>query len=125
MFVASKVLDPNQTSDEQFNRFHHEEHFPNVVSFMKEEGFPLLELRYRNTNSEASRDYLALYPNPDVERAFSALQEIFLAGPRKSEILGGDILEYLAVEFLPYEKVPTFEGYGHADKSGEERHWYV
>lgn len=121
MFVTSKVLDPNKTSDAEYNRVYNEELLPEVLKHMKDCDFPQLGLRYRNTNQDSSRPNLALYPNPDSQWMLSPDQEEFLKRTRKSGILGGDVLDFVDFRFRLYEKIQTFEGYGHASKTGEDR----
>ena len=81
-----------------------------------------IALRYKNANTDSSRPYLALYPMDDAS---------FLQSP-ELEKFGQDALISKTfdntaftehIEFGPrmYEKIQTFEGFGHADKSGKDR----
>lgn len=121
IFTTARILDTKQISAEQYDRFYRLEHIPDVIDFYKRADFPLLALSYMNTNPERDRNYLGVYAVPDVEKAYSLLQKIFFNRAMQSEILGGNIFEYLAAELIPYEKIQTFEGYGHAKKDGTER----
>lgn len=120
-FVTAKVLDSSQVSGEQYDRFYRLEHLPEVTDFYKQNDFTLLALSYRNADPERYRTHLGLYPVPDVEQGYSFLQNVFFHRGMQSEILGGNIFEYLAADLIPYEKIQTFEGYGHAEKTGLER----
>ena len=119
MFVASK---PTKISEEQFNKWYNEEHLPDVLDFMKRSGLEPLGLRYKNVNTESTRPYLALYPTSDAQWIVSPEQEANVQKLRHSKMLGGtDFFSVIDFDLRPYEKIQTFEGYGHASKSGNER----
>ena len=123
MFALSKPKDP-KTSEEQYNRFYNEEHLPDVLTFFKKAGInPAFALRYKNNDPEAKLPFLALYPLPDAQYIFSPdMQQTLPEQTKESKVLGLDnIWENLDLDIRPYEKIQTFEGYGHASKSGNER----
>lgn len=118
MFVSSR---PTRISDDQYNKWYNEEHLPDVLGFMEKSGIEPLGIRYKSTDPKSTRPYLALYPNSDAQWMFSPEQQTFLNSVRKSRILHDDFLSVIDFNFRPYEKIQTFEGYGHASKSGKER----
>lgn len=119
LFVGSRILDSNKTTDEQFNRMYDDEHLPDVLNYKP--NVTDLALRYKNTNPSSSNPYLALYPIEDVSFFTSGTLEKLTTDTRHSRTFGGqDILELVNFDPRPYEKIQTFEGYGHAHSSGEE-----
>ena len=118
LFVTSRVKDPSQTSDEQFNRMYDEEHLPDVLNYKHK--VTDLALRYKNTNQESDRAYLALYPLDDIEFFASGTLEKLTEDTRHSRTFGGeDILNLVHFEPRPYEKIQTFEGYS-PSSNGED-----
>lgn len=116
MFVTSKAKD--HVSDEQYNRFYNEEHLPDVLKY----GLCEIALRYKNTNPKAKIPYLALYPIADAGYFTSPDAGKIVEETRISKTFNNeDIYNHIDFGLRPYEKIQTFEGYGHADKSGTER----
>lgn len=116
LFVASRIKDTTKTSDEQFNRMYDEEHLPDVLNYKHKVSD--LALRYRNTNAESERPYLALYPLEDVGFFASGTLEKFTEDTHRSRTFGGeDILNFVHFEPRPYEKIQTFTGYAGTDGS--------
>lgn len=121
-FVTSRPKDPQSTSEELYNRFYNEEHLPDIVALMKRLDFPALALRYKNADPASTRiPYLALYPYPDTAWQKTPARTEFIESTRNSRVLGGDIYGAIEFGFRLYEKIQTFEGYGHEEKSGRER----
>ncbi|KAK3720360.1 hypothetical protein LTR37_003771 [Vermiconidia calcicola] len=124
IFLSSKIKDPPKIADEQYNRFYSEAHAPDLLRpFSKKGGITnAVTLQYENTNSRSAMPYLALHPVPDAQWISSPDQGHFQEDTKKRRILAvDDVRQYIEVGFRPYEKIQTFEGYGHAFKSGTER----
>ena len=122
LFVSSRIADPKKTSDELYNRFYNDEHLPDVLNHAKEKsGYTKLALRYKNVNGESVMPYLALYPLRDTV-FFSSEKESLIEDTRKSKTFNGDDChDHIEFGSRPYEKIQTFEGYGQAEKTGDER----
>lgn len=120
LFVTSRISDPSKTTDERFNRMYNEEHLPDVLSYRTK--ITDLALRYKNTNPSSERPYLALYPLEDTSIFTNGTFEQLAADTRHSRTYNGeDVMNF--IEFGPraYEKIQTYEGYGHADDTGKQR----
>lgn len=117
-YVTSRVKDPSQVSDANFNSFYDDEHVPDILRY----GFSQLALRYKNSNPDSPAAYLALYPQEDVANISSPATAKMMEECRKSKVLGGqDHHELIDYGVSAWSKIQTFEGYGHGDKSGHER----
>ena len=119
LFVTSAIIDPSKTTDEAYNRFYDDEHLPDVLN----SGGTTLALRYKNTKpaSETDRPYLAVYP-VDTQWLGSAAHKKLVESTKKSPAMQTeDRNELVRFDSRFYEKIQTFEGYGHAEKSGNER----
>lgn len=117
LFAASRVKNP-KTSDEKYNRFYNDEHLPDVLTRKA----ITLALRYKNANQESKRPYLALYPLDDLSSLGSPEMVNLGEETKISRTLDGeDINDHMEFDARPYQKIQTFEGYGHAEKSGKER----
>ena len=89
---------------------------------MLEHNVSKIALRYKNTNADSSMAYLALYPLDDTSFFQSSGLDKLRQDTRISKTFDNtDFYEYIEFGSRPYEKIQTFEGYGHADKSGKER----
>lgn len=120
LFVAARISDPSKTTDEQFNKFYNEEHLPDVLNYKTK--ITSLALRYKNTNPSSERPYLALYPLEDDSFFSSGILEQLTEDTKHSKTYNGaDVTEFLHFDARPYKKIQTFEGHGHADKTGKER----
>lgn len=118
MFVTSSILDDTKTSDEKYNRFYNEEHLPDMLRIAP----CSLAMRYKNVLPGSTMPYLAIYPIPDSGYLTSPDMGRLIDTTRKSKTFDNeDIFHYVEFNLRPYEKIQTFEGYGHADKSGRER----
>lgn len=99
---------------------YNEEHLPDVLNYKTK--VTDLALRYKNSNPSSDRAYLALYPLEDKSFFTSGTLEQLTADTRHSRTYGGeDIMNIVDFSPRPYEKIQTYEGYGHADESGKER----
>lgn len=79
-------------------------------------------LRYKNANQSSDRPYVALYPLDDTAFLQSPDLGKLVEDTRKSRTYeGDDIYDHVHFELRPYEKIQTFEGYGHDAKTGKER----
>lgn len=120
LFVTARISDPSKTTDAQFNQMYNDEHLPDVLNYKPK--VTDLALRYKNSNPSSDRPYLALYPLEDASFFTSGTLEKLTADTRHSRTYGGeDIMNIVDFGPRPYEKIQTFEGYGHADESGKER----
>lgn len=121
MFVSSRILDPSKTSDEKYNRFYNEEHLPDILNYNKAK-VSSVALRYKNVNTKSTLPYLALYPLEDASFLQSPDLSKLVEDNRVSKTFDNtDMYEHIEFGLRPYEKIQTFEGYGHAEKSGDER----
>jgi len=78
--------------------------------------------RYKNNNQSSDRPYLALYPLGDAAYLQSPDLGKLVEDTRKSKTFDGDdIYNHLHFDLRPYEKIQTFEGYGHETKTGDGR----
>lgn len=120
LFVTARISDPTKTTDSKFNQLYNEEHLPDVLNYKKK--VTDLALRYKNTDPSSDRPYLALYPVQDTTFFTSGTLEELTTDTRHSRTYGGqDILSFVSFDARPYEKIQTYEGYGHEDESGEQR----
>jgi len=120
LFVASRISDPSKTTDAQFNKMYNEEHLPDVLNYKTK--ITDLALRYRNTNPSSERPYLALYPLKDASFFSSGTLEHLTEDTKHSRSYGGqNITDFVHFDARPYEKVQTFEGYGHENDTGKDR----
>ena len=118
MFVGSRVLDTKKTSDEKYNRFYNEEHLPDVLNY----GMCKVAMRYKNVNTSSPMPYIALYPLDDASILESPKLGSLVEDTTMSKTFdNSDIYEHIHFDLRTYEKIQTFEGYGNADKSGEDR----
>lgn len=120
LFVTSRISDPSKTTDERYNQMYNEEHLPDVLNYKVK--VTDLALRYKNSNPSSDRPYLALYPLDDVSFFTRGTFEQLAADTRHSRTYGGeDVMDF--IEFGPraYEKIQTYEGYGHENDSGKDR----
>ncbi|KAK4543639.1 hypothetical protein LTR36_005284 [Oleoguttula mirabilis] len=118
MFVGSRVLDQSKTSDAKYNEFYNNEHLPDVLK----RGVSKVALRYKNANTSSPMPYVALYPLDDASYLQSPDLAKSVEETRSSKTFDNtDIYEHIHFDLRGYEKIQTFEGYGHADKSGKER----
>ena len=79
-----------------------------------------LALRYKNI-TYPEKPYIALYPFPDPDLMSSPEVGKFQEETAESKVLEGNVFELLELGFRPYVKIQTFEGFGHAEKTGNER----
>ncbi|KAI2630119.1 hypothetical protein GGS21DRAFT_217059 [Xylaria nigripes] len=118
VFVASRVLDAEKTSDKLYNRFYNEEHLPHVLSG----GWTKLALRYKNVEKGAIIPYIALYPRDDTSTTDSTATLNINEEMKKSRILGcDDICDLIHFELRLYEKLQTYEAREHENDSGEHQ----
>ncbi|KAI8633633.1 hypothetical protein F5Y19DRAFT_414299 [Xylariaceae sp. FL1651] len=118
MYVGSRVRNPQRTSDELYNRFYNDEHLPEVLSH----GHSKLALRYKNADINAPLPYIALYPIDDASFIGSPTSKQLIEDTKRSKMLGCDnIFELIYFEMRPYEKIQTYEAYGHENDSGQQR----
>jgi len=97
---------------------YNDEHLPDVLKY----NVSKVALRYKNTNQSPDRPYLALYPLDDASFLQSPALSKFVEDTRKSKTYDGDdIYDHVNFELRPYEKIQTFEGYGHDSRTGDER----
>jgi hypothetical protein len=123
-FVISRVKDSSLVPDADYNIWYNDEHIPDLLRFFQHKGQidRPLALRYKNSNPDSDRPYLALYPLPDAQWMFSPDQAEFRWSIKQSRVLGVDnIFEHIEFTFRPYEKIQTFEGYQQASKTGVNR----
>lgn len=117
LFATTRVINP-KTSDEKYNRFYNEEHLPDVLG----RDITKLALRYKNTNHGSGRPYLALYALEDVALFQSpSLTNLGEELKYSRTFDGEEVSKHMESDVRPYEKIQTFEGYGHAETSGTER----
>jgi hypothetical protein len=120
LFVTARISDPSKTTDEKFNKMYNDEHLPDVLTYKKH--ITSLALRYKNTNPSSDLPYLALYPLADATFFTSGTLEQLTTDTRRSRsYAGADLTTFIAFGPRPYEKIQTYEGYGHEDKSGRDR----
>ncbi|GAW25297.1 putative alpha beta [Rosellinia necatrix] len=119
MFVVSRVRDAQKTPDELYNRFYNEEHLAAVLAG----GHVKLGLRYKNVvDTDTTIPYLALYPIDDASTIGSPESRKHMEETKKSKILEcDDIFDLIHFELRPYEKIQTYEGYGHGNDDGQRR----
>ncbi|KAI0025055.1 hypothetical protein F4780DRAFT_768375 [Xylariomycetidae sp. FL0641] len=117
-FVSSRIIDPKKLPDDQYNRFYNEEHLPHVLSA----GRSKLALRYKSVSPSSPLPYLALYPIEDYETMGTPEARKFEKEARKSRTLGvDDIFDLIHFEMKPYEKIQSYEAYGHEKQTGRDR----
>lgn len=120
LFVTACISDPTKTTDAKFNQMYNEEHLPDVLNYKKK--VTDLALRYKNSNPSSEHPYLALYPVNDATFFTSGTLEELTTDTRHSRTYDGeDILQIVSFGPRPYEKIQTYEGYGHENESGEQR----
>jgi len=120
LFVIARISDSSKTTDSKFNQMYNEEHLPDVLNYKKK--VTDLALRYKNTNASSNRPYLALYPVKDADFFTSGTLEELTTDTRHSRTYDGeDITSFVSFDARPYEKIQTYEGYGHEDESGSQR----
>lgn len=120
LFVTARITDPSKTTDSQFNEMYDKEHLPDVLNYKKH--VTDLALRYKNSNPSSDRPYLALYPLENADFFSSGTLEQLTTDTRHSRTYNGaDITTFVEFGPRPYEKIQTYEGYGHADETGEAR----
>jgi len=120
LFVTALISDPTKTTDSKFNQMYNEEHLPDVLNYKKK--VTDLALRYQNTDPSSNRPYLALYPVKDATFFTSGTLEELTTDTRHSRTYDGqDILTFVTFDARPYEKIQTYEGYGHENESGSQR----
>jgi hypothetical protein len=120
LFVAARISDPSKSTDEQFNKFYSEEHFPDVLNYKTK--ITSLALRYKNTDPSSERPYLALYPLEDTSWFSSGIREQLREETKHSKTYNGaNVIDFIHFDARLYKKIQSFEGYGHADRTGRER----
>ena len=122
LFVASRISDPSKTTDAQFNKFYNEEHLPDVLNYKPK--ICDLALRYKNTDPSSERPYLALYPMEEDAATFlssGTLEKLIEETQHSTTYNGANVTDFVHFDARPYAKIQTFEGYGHADKTGKDR----
>jgi hypothetical protein len=143
LFVIAYISNPNKSTDEQFNKFYNEEHLPDVLNYKTK--ITSLALRYKETNAEGPpappqpprtsgrfgpprcgtenpTHYLALYPLEDISFFSSGIREQLREETKHSKTYNGEnVMDFVHFDARPYKKIQTYEGYGHADKTGKER----
>lgn len=117
-FVASNVLDPVKTSDETYNTFYNDEHLPDVLA----SGLTKVALRYKNTNLESQKPYIALYPVKEASMTGSEAAVKLIQDTRHSKTFNGDdIYNHIHFDIRRFEKIQTYEAYQQEGRSGKER----
>jgi hypothetical protein len=120
LFVTARIPDPSKTTDEKFNKMYNDEHLPDVLNYKTK--VTDLALRYKNINPSSDIPYLALYPVKDASFFTSGILEQLTDDTRHSSTYDGeDITKIVAFGPRQYEKIQSYEGYGHEDESGEHR----
>ena len=117
-YVTAKVRDPSKLSDEKFNDFYDNEHLPDMLRY----NFSKVALRYKNANANGTAPYAALYPLEDITSLSSPSTAQMMEECRKSKTLDGqDHHELIEYGIGAWRTIQTFEGYGHAEKTGHDR----
>ncbi|KAI1824613.1 hypothetical protein F4861DRAFT_254234 [Xylaria intraflava] len=118
VYVESRVLDPQKTSDELYNRFYNDEHLPDILA----SGLAKLALRYKNIDEGAAVPYIALYPVDDASAI--SLPTTLKDGKdlKKSYILGcDDIHDFIHFNLRAFEKLQTYEARGRENDDRDDR----
>ena len=125
LFVTSHILPTSDITAEQYDDFYNNEHLPDVLDSGLS-GSQRVALRYKNSNPEAADPYLALYPTESTSSLWTGtgVSDILkgLQQNSKAKTLNNiDVSTFAAFGPRLYEKIQTYEAYGHESDTVKDR----